>query len=110
MDDVPAAMHCARCRRVLSTRTFQFETSDGLVLKCPGCAVRHWPMLRRSVIIASVVGSILTAINHGDELLSGAWTSAWLWKVPLTYSVPFSVATLSALINGRTRSRRSAAG
>ncbi|MEK7879295.1 MAG: nitrate/nitrite transporter NrtS [candidate division NC10 bacterium] len=60
-------------------------------------------MLRRSLLIALVVGTILTAINQGDLLLYGRWNVALAWKVPLTYAVPFLVATWSALINGRTR-------
>jgi len=60
-------------------------------------------MLRRSSLIALVVGTILVAINQGDLLLRAQWNDALLWKVPLTYAVPFLVATWSALINGRTR-------
>ena len=60
-------------------------------------------MLRRSSLIALVVGTILVAINQGDLLVRGQWNDALLWKVPLTYAVPFLVATWSALINGRTR-------
>jgi hypothetical protein len=60
-------------------------------------------MLLRSLLIALVVGTILTAINQGDLLLHGRWNGPLAWKVPLTYAVPFLVATWSALINGRTR-------
>jgi hypothetical protein len=59
-------------------------------------------MLRRSLLIALVIGTILIAINQGDLLLRGQWNDALLWKIPLTYAVPFVVATWSALINGRT--------
>ncbi|MGH9671350.1 MAG: nitrate/nitrite transporter NrtS [Terriglobales bacterium] len=54
-------------------------------------------MLWRSTVIAAVVGTVLTAINQGDLLFRGALTSNLLWKVPLTYAVPFVVATLAAL-------------
>ena len=60
-------------------------------------------MLRRSSLIALAVGTILITINQGDLLLRGQWNDSLLWKVPLTYAVPFLVATWSALINGRTR-------
>lgn len=63
-------------------------------------------MLRRSSLIALIVGSVLTAINQGDVLLRGEWSTALLWKIVVTYSVPFTVATVSALINGRTQSAR----
>ena len=59
-------------------------------------------MLRRSSLIALLIGTILIAINQGDLLLRGQWNDSLLWKVPLTYVVPFLVATWSALINGRT--------
>jgi len=48
-------------------------------------------------VIALTVGTLLTAINQGDVLLAGQWTAELLWKIPLTYAVPFVVATLGAL-------------
>jgi hypothetical protein len=59
------------------------------------------PLLKRSVLTALVVGTILTAINQGTVLFSSNIPSALLWKVPLTYCVPFCVATLSVLLNTR---------
>jgi hypothetical protein len=61
------------------------------------------PMLRRSGAIALIVGTVLVAINQGDLLLSGTWTAALVWKIPLTYLVPFVVATCGALLNSRVR-------
>ena len=58
-------------------------------------------MLRRSLAAAVVVGTILTALNQGDNLLSGLWDAALYWKIPLTYCVPFIVATYGALTNSR---------
>ncbi len=58
-------------------------------------------MLRRSALIALVVGTLLTAINQGDVLLAGRWPAALFWKLPLTYAVPFLVATLGALGTGK---------
>jgi hypothetical protein len=66
--------------------------------------VRYPPVARRSITIALIVGSVLTAINQGDALLAGAWSPALLWKVPLTYTVPFIVATWGAL--GASRAPR----
>jgi len=60
-------------------------------------------MLRRSVIIAGVVGTLLLAINQGDLLLGAEWPGALVWKAPLTYLVPFIVATWGALVNSRVR-------
>jgi hypothetical protein len=61
-------------------------------------------MLRRSLLTALVVGTILTAINQGNLILQGAFSSDMMWKIPLTYCVPFCVATWGALINSRVNS------
>jgi hypothetical protein len=58
-------------------------------------------MLRRSVVIGLVVGTILVMINQGDLLVSGHWAPSLWWKIPLTYAVPCIVATLGALSNAR---------
>jgi hypothetical protein len=47
------------------------------------------------------VGTILVMINQGDLLVSGHWAPSLWWKIPLTYAVPFIVATLGALSNAR---------
>src|SRR3954462_11304795 len=49
------------------------------------------PALRRSLVVALVVGTALNLINQGPELLSGEWPV--LWKLALTYVVPFLVAS-----------------
>lgn len=52
------------------------------------------PVLRRSLAVSIVVGTVLVAINQGDVILSGATPN--IWKVVLTYIVPFCVATYGA--------------
>lgn len=47
--------------------------------------------LRRSVVVAVVVGTALNIINQGPELFSGK--SPIIWKLALTYLVPFLVAS-----------------
>ncbi len=49
----------------------------------------------RSLITALVVGPVLTAINQGDAILSGAGID--LGKAALTFVVPFVVATAGAV-------------
>ena len=94
--------HCARCGEALDDRVaFQFHTPGGLMRKCLACTLRHAPMLRRSGFIALIVGTVLTVINHGDALIAGRWPPALFWKLPLTYAVPFIVATLGALGTGK---------
>lgn len=77
------------------------DTVVAEVSKCATCAIRHAPMLRRSFTVALVVGTILALLNHGDTILAGNWQSALYWKIPLTYCVPFCVATYGALTNSR---------
>ena len=47
--------------------------------------------LRRSLSVAVLVGTALNLINQGPEMLSGNWPV--IWKVVLTYVVPFLVAS-----------------
>ncbi len=102
---------CERCGRKSGLNwSFAFgkpiraeEPAGGAIIKCALCAIRHIPMLKRSLIVAAVVGTILTLLNQGDVFFSGSWNSALYWKVPITYCVPFCVATYGALSNSRRR-------
>ena len=51
-------------------------------------------VLRRSLIVSLIVGTILVAINQGDAILAGEMPV--IWKLVLTYIVPFCVATYGA--------------
>jgi hypothetical protein len=65
------------------------------------CGFIDRPLLARSSAVAAVVGTVLVALNQGDQLLGGnfPWASSW-HKILLTYLVPFGVATYGALSNG----------
>ena len=89
---------CSRCSRPLAAR--QGFSLGGTVL-CTRCAIRFRPMLRRSLITAAVVGTLLVAINQGTVLLGGEFPESLYWKIPLTYAVPFCVASWGALVNSR---------
>ena len=106
-------VYCHGCGKNLAgSRSFTFRpparpgsagaepTAEGVV-KCLKCALLHWPMLKRSATASLVVGTILTALNQGDLLLSAQWSNSFYWKIPLTYCVPFLVATYGALTNSR---------
>jgi hypothetical protein len=88
---------CGRCGRVLRPG-YRFH---GGTLRDLRCALRYPPLLRRSLVTALIVGSVLTAINQGDHLLAGQFTGAMAWKIPLTYCVPFVVSTNGALGGSR---------
>jgi hypothetical protein len=49
----------------------------------------------RAFKTALVVGTILVAINQGDAIVAGTWPV--MWKLCLTYCVPYCVATWGAI-------------
>lgn len=60
------------------------------------------PYLARAVLVMIVVGTILNLINQGEALVGGAPVN--VWKLALTYLVPFCVSTFgtwSALVRRR---------
>jgi hypothetical protein len=96
---------CAACGRALDLSSglcFRFATGgEQTSLKCVRCAPRHPPLLRKALATSLVVGTILTLINQGDLLLAGNLTLDFVWKIPLTYFVPFAVSSYSALAISR---------
>ena len=54
-------------------------------------ALQH-SVIMRGVKVGAIVGTVLVAINQGDQVLSGEFSSATFWKIPLTYLVPFCVS------------------
>ena len=71
--------------------------------RCLNHALCHRPMLKRSLLTAAVVGTLIAAINQGNVILGGDFPHDLYWKLPLTYCVPFFVATWGALINTRIK-------
>lgn len=51
----------------------------------------------RAIKVALIVGTILAFINHGNKIFTLALTSQDLIKIILTYLVPYSVSTWSAV-------------
>ena len=109
----PTRDNCDNCLRILNPSwSFGFKTKfdpaaasgkdfPAELTKCLLCTLRHWPMLKKSLAACVVVGTLLTALNQGDILLAGEWNSSLWWKIPLTYTVPFMVATYGAMSNNR---------
>jgi hypothetical protein len=58
--------------------------------------------LRRSLVVTIVVGTALNLINQGPEMLSGNWPI--VWKLMLTYVVPFLVASYGSYAAFRSSS------
>jgi len=66
--------------------------------------VREWLQLalrrdirRRGLKVGLIVGTILTLINQGDYILSGAVSAAIIGKILLTFCVPYCVSTYAAV-------------
>jgi hypothetical protein len=71
------------------------------VSRCLRCALTYGPLVRRSLVVAVIVGTILTAINQGNIILRGDFPASLYWKIPLTYAVPYCVATTGAILNAK---------
>jgi len=55
------------------------------------------PVVRRGLLYALIVGSILISINHGDALMRGEVDGRRLLKMGLTTLVPYLVSTFSSV-------------
>jgi hypothetical protein len=65
--------------------------------------VLYPPHLRKTVLIAAVVGSILFCINQLDIVLRGDATAVVWVKSAVTYLVPFCVSNAGVLVATRAR-------
>ena len=64
------------------------------------CATRP-AVIKSSLAVAFVVGIILNVINQGDALLGDK--PLVIWKVLLTFCVPYCVSTYGAVMALRSR-------
>lgn len=51
----------------------------------------------RSLKVAGIVGTALVAINQGNRLLAGEWSTEIALKIVLTYLVPYCVSTYASV-------------
>ncbi len=65
--------------------------------------VMYRPYLKRTLLVALIVGSVLFAINHLDEVLQGHASSTVWTKVVITFFVPFIVSNIGILVASRQR-------
>lgn len=84
---------CGICGRTLRPG---FRLRGG-VLRCGRHVILHPAVWKRSLITALIVGTILTAINQGNLILSHGISGEIALKMGLTYCVPFCVSTSGAL-------------
>jgi hypothetical protein len=64
---------------------------------------REPAVVRRSLRVAAVVGTLLVAIHYTDRALAGSLVFADWLKMALTYFVPYGVATYAAVQTIRKR-------
>lgn len=60
------------------------------------------PVVRKALMAAGIVGTLLVGLNQGDLFLSGQVTSRVLIKSLLTPIIPFCVTMLGAFLNTGT--------
>ena len=61
---------------------------------------------KKAFLTALVIGTILTTINHGDNIiLHGEWPV--FWKIILTYCTPYCVTTWGAITGKLSRRKNS---
>lgn len=94
---------CERCRRPLESVRYEVRSARGAAVRCLRCALLHRPLILRSAVICLAIGTLLTAINQGNLIVQGTFPLALAWKVPLTYAVPYGVATTGAMLNARRK-------
>lgn len=81
-------------------------TAEGLHRPSLAAIIFERGIVRRSLIIGLIVGTILNLINQGDALFAGATLVAW--KIALTYCVPYCVSTYGAVTARLEMMKRSA--
>jgi hypothetical protein len=63
--------------------------------------------LRRAIILALVVGTLLAVINHYDTIMDGQISNKTVMKILVTYLVPFVVSLTSSTLADRKHQSRS---
>ena len=99
LDDLRSS--CDRCGVELRRSAYEFRLFGTTAYHCLRCALMHWPTVQRSLLISLIIGTLLTAINQGNLIVQGDLSANLAWQVPLTYLVPYCVATTGAILNAR---------
>jgi hypothetical protein len=80
--------------------TQEFTTTSAQSATWLHLASRRTVVLR-AVKYSLVVGTLLTLINHGGELIHGHVTGAMFLQILLTFAVPYAVATSASVSAAR---------
>lgn len=92
------------CDLCMRSARYHFAVAAPVEAKrCTRHAIFYPPVSRRALQVAIFVGTILFGINQADVVFTGHLTPLVALKSALTYVVPFSVSTYSALQINRLR-------
>lgn len=69
-----------------------------------GALILDRGIVRRSLVVAAIVGTVLNLIAQGDFLVMGQPLN--YWKIALTYCVPYCVATYGGVTAKREGYKR----
>lgn len=69
------------------------ERPTALAVAFRGCVVR------RAMILAAIVGTVLVGINHGPCIVSGHFNHSCAIQSGLTFLVPYCVSTVSSVLS-----------
>ena len=58
-----------------------------------------WNVFKRSLLIALVVGCLLSLVNQLDVILREPLSARVATKIAMNFVIPFAVASVSALVN-----------
>jgi len=94
------ALSCGVCGR---PARYSFNGAGGQDARCVRHAILYPPVRDRALRVAAVVGIVLFAINQLDVVLRGELTLLVAAKILLTFAVPYTVSTYSALQVNRLR-------
>jgi len=102
--DVQGAPVITRCKRSPSCATRGASSSGSTPTASPtrfladlGRSARRPAVLRRCLVIALSVGTLLSLVNQGDAFWTGRLDGAALSRVLANYLIPFVVANLGAM-------------
>lgn len=59
----------------------------------------RWCVVKRALILAGIVGTVLVGINHGTCILSGHFNKTCAIQSGLTFLVPYCVSTVSSVLS-----------
>ena len=79
---------CSRCRVALRRSLYEVRAPEGTLPRCLRCSLTYGPLVRRSLVVALIVGTILTAINQGNVILRGDFRTLALLEDPAHLCCP----------------------